>query len=172
MGVINPKAILRQELKHKRLFINDRPNRSHAICLKLLELPEWSKVVRIHIYEAIQSLGEVDISLFVASLQQVNPDCLIFTSRKVNKTWQITGLNKEEYPPNYTFDVVIVPMLGFDSGLQRLGYGGGYYDRFLSTQPKARKIGVCFEACKVSTIPYEDHDIKMNIIVTESQVYY
>jgi len=62
-------------------------------------------------------------------------------------------------------------MLGFDKTLNRIGYGGGYYDKFLANQPDAQKIGVCFEQGKVEHIPAEPHDIPLDIIITEEKVY-
>jgi 5-formyltetrahydrofolate cyclo-ligase len=62
-------------------------------------------------------------------------------------------------------------MLAFDTSLQRIGYGGGYYDRFLATQPQARKVGVCFELGKVQYVRSEPHDIPLDSIVTERRVY-
>jgi 5-formyltetrahydrofolate cyclo-ligase len=69
------------------------------------------------------------------------------------------------------FDVVIVPMLGFDNDLQRIGYGGGYYDKFLAGQGGAKKIGVCFTLGLISKVPSEPHDIKLDTIVTENKIY-
>lgn len=64
----------------------------------------------------------------------------------------------------------VVPGLGFDSAGYRLGRGGGYYDRTLSevTRPK---IGVCFEVSKLSEVPFEDHDVRCDKIITEKKVY-
>jgi 5-formyltetrahydrofolate cyclo-ligase len=69
------------------------------------------------------------------------------------------------------FDVIIVPMLGFDTSLQRIGWGGGYYDKFLATQPKAKKIGVCYSIGEVERIPAEPHDIPLDMIMTERHTY-
>ena len=63
-------------------------------------------------------------------------------------------------------------MLGFDpKTLHRIGYGGGYYDQFLATQPQAQKIGVCFDHGKTENIPTEPHDIPLDVIVTEENIY-
>ena len=63
-------------------------------------------------------------------------------------------------------NVVIVPMLAFDRSKNRLGYGGGYYDKFLQNST-AIKIGAAFAAQEVEQIPSEPHDIKIEMIVTE-----
>lgn len=65
---------------------------------------------------------------------------------------------------------VIVPCVGFDEKRNRLGYGGGYYDTFLK-DCKAVKIGVAFEIQKCPELISEDHDIPLDIIVTEENTY-
>lgn len=68
-------------------------------------------------------------------------------------------------------DVVIAPLVGFDAGGYRLGYGGGYYDRTLAAlQPRPLVIGVGFDAAALETIDPQPHDVPMDLIVTESGV--
>src|SRR5205085_1415379 len=91
-------------------------------------------------------------------------------SKKTGNEWgTVTLKGNQEIPDKY--DAIIVPMLGFDKNLHRIGYGGGYYDKFLATQPQAQKIGVCFEVCRVKEIPIEEHDVKLDLIVTEGKIY-
>lgn len=66
-------------------------------------------------------------------------------------------------------DVVIVPLLAFDGKLHRLGYGHGYYDRFLNRNP-AFKIGIAFDSQRVDDIPIEGFDVPLDMIITESEV--
>ena len=68
-------------------------------------------------------------------------------------------------------DIVIVPMLGFDNKLRRIGYGGGFYDRTLAGNRKVVKIGIAFEFMKVDCIPTDLNDIAMDYIVTETSIY-
>lgn len=63
-------------------------------------------------------------------------------------------------------DVVIIPGLGFGLKGERLGRGKGYYDRFLASS-ESIKIGVCFESQVLNNIPVEEHDIKMDYLVTD-----
>lgn len=60
----------------------------------------------------------------------------------------------------------IVPALGMDKYGYRIGYGGGYYDRFLKDYHGVT-IGVCYESLMVEELPREPHDLKMDYIVTE-----
>ncbi|NYT20586.1 MAG: 5-formyltetrahydrofolate cyclo-ligase [Methanomicrobiales archaeon] len=67
-------------------------------------------------------------------------------------------------------DLVVVPMMAFDRRGFRLGYGAGYYDRFLSDHPGMMKIGVAFSCLEVDRIPADEHDVRMDVIVTEDGV--
>jgi len=64
-------------------------------------------------------------------------------------------------------DVVIAPLVGFDPGCYRLGYGGGFYDRTLAAMPvRPMVIGVGFETAALPTIHPQPHDVPMDAIVT------
>lgn len=81
-----------------------------------------------------------------------------------------------EPPADFSFmdsqeiDAVLVPGLAFDSEGHRIGYGRGYYDRFLKTTA-ARKIAVAFDFQIQTSIPQEEHDVKMDALVTPTQIY-
>jgi 5,10-methenyltetrahydrofolate synthetase len=72
-------------------------------------------------------------------------------------------------------DAALVPMVGFDRGGYRLGYGGGFFDRTLgAARASGRKlvaIGVAFEISRIETIHPQPHDIPMDYVVTERGVY-
>lgn len=67
-------------------------------------------------------------------------------------------------------DIVLVPGIAFDKEGHRIGYGFGYYDKFLKKVPKAVKIGLCFDFQVVEKIPHEEHDVPVDMIVTEKKV--
>ncbi len=67
-------------------------------------------------------------------------------------------------------DLVLVPGVAFDKEGNRMGYGKGYYDRFLKDMC-AFKIGVCHSFQILDKIPSEKHDVKMDMIVTESAIW-
>ncbi|WP_374623605.1 5-formyltetrahydrofolate cyclo-ligase [Devosia sp.] len=80
-------------------------------------------------------------------------------------------LAPEDGAPRVVPDVILMPLLGFDSQGTRLGYGGGYYDRTLAglaTRP--RLIGFAFALQEVERIPREPHDVPLDMIVTEQGV--
>ena len=152
-------------LKDRRLSLSseERAAKSELILANLNNAIDWSGMKAIHIFEPMLDLGEVDISKFAG-------EGSLFTSRKIDNRWQVVSL-KGNAPVPDQFDVVIVPMLGFDPSLHRIGYGGGFYDRFLATQPHAKKIGVCFEVGHVASLPVEPHDISLDLILTEAEIY-
>ena len=70
-------------------------------------------------------------------------------------------------------DILIVPILGFDKQKFRLGYGGGFYDRYLNKLNKKKKflsIGIAFSFQKIKNIPIDKHDQKLDIIITERSI--
>ena len=80
-------------------------------------------------------------------------------------------LAPEENAPKVEPDVILMPLLGFDKHGTRLGYGGGYYDRTLSTMSKRPKlVGLAFTAQEYPEIPREDHDVPLDAVVTEDGV--
>lgn len=64
----------------------------------------------------------------------------------------------------------IVPGLAFDKEGYRLGYGGGYYDRFLAGHPTVIPVGLCYGACLCNRLPRDGHDIPVSYIFTERSV--
>lgn len=69
-------------------------------------------------------------------------------------------------------EAVIVPGSVFDPHGGRLGYGGGYYDRFLGQEcPEAVRIALAFELQVVAKVPAEPHDQDMDLVVTEKNIY-
>lgn len=64
--------------------------------------------------------------------------------------------------------VCIVPALSIDYDGNRLGYGGGYYDRFLAQNPSLMTIGLCYSECCRESIPAQIHDIPLRLVITEN----
>ena len=67
--------------------------------------------------------------------------------------------------------MVIVPAVAYDKNCYRLGYGGGFYDRFLENlREDATTIGIAFDLQIFDEVPKEDHDAQLDYIVTESTI--
>lgn len=63
--------------------------------------------------------------------------------------------------------LTIIPVIAFDGRGNRLGYGAGYYDRFLASRPGMVKVGLAFSCQEAASIPADDYDIKLDCVVTE-----
>ena len=68
--------------------------------------------------------------------------------------------------------LMIMPGVAFDRDNHRVGYGGGFYDRFLEKHPKLEKVAAAFSFQIFSEVPYEETDIQPQIIVTEKETLY
>ena len=87
-----------------------------------------------------------------------------------NKYGIIEPIKYEQINP----DIIFVPMVGFDKNLNRLGYGKGYYDKVISKLRRLKKIfviGLAYDNQIVQSIPTENHDEKMDIILTDKKIY-
>ncbi len=76
--------------------------------------------------------------------------------------------NKLVYP-----DILIVPMVAFDKRLYRLGYGGGFYDRYIEKLIKKKKpllIGLAHSCQKIHRVPNNEYDRKLDLIITEKYI--
>ena len=69
-------------------------------------------------------------------------------------------------------ETIILPMLGFDRTGGRVGYGAGYYDRFLEKFPGLRKIGIAFACQEYPSLPLDETDVRMDHIITEEGIVY
>ena len=67
--------------------------------------------------------------------------------------------------------MMVMPGVAFDVNCNRVGYGGGFYDRFLEKHPYITRVAVAFEFQMMSEVPVEPTDISPEIIVTEKEIY-
>jgi 5-formyltetrahydrofolate cyclo-ligase len=88
---------------------------------------------------------------------------------KINKYGIPEPISKKiNYP-----DIIFVPLVAFDEKLNRLGYGGGYYDRYISKIEKKKKllkIGLAMNCQKIKKIPISKYDQKLDYIITNSRI--
>lgn len=78
----------------------------------------------------------------------------------------------DEYRYSGSGDVIIIPGLAFDCGMNRIGYGGGYYDTFLEKHKDINKIALCYGFQLIDECPQpEPTDVRVDMIITENGVY-
>ena len=142
-----------------------------------------SPIVRryIALYNAINS--EVDLSPLANRLQQEGVTVLkplmsdteghmefVNWDEKLDplSTVEASTIHFPTVPPE-EIDIIICPVVAFDKRNNRLGYGGGYYDRYLpSLKSDTLKIGVAFSCQELDEIPIDDFDVPLDLMVTEN----
>ena len=75
--------------------------------------------------------------------------------------------NKVIYP-----SIILVPLIAFDKYFNRIGYGGGFYDRYINKIKKKKKIitiGLAYSFQKVKEIPIKKYDIRLNFVLTNKK---
>jgi len=176
------KKALRQKMKERRLAIDaaHAAAYSHTICDRLSSLSCIKGAACIMAYAAIA--GEPDLSQFIkassdagkcVALPRVGGKGEMSAARYhigADMICNRYGIEEPHKGDNCTPDVVIVPGLVFDKTGHRIGFGGGYYDRFLA-QTDAVKIGVCYDTQVIHHIKNDAHDVAMDIVMTEKRVY-
>jgi len=103
---------------------------------------------------------------------QHTPDCSLVLNR-----FNILEPNSEDLISKKDLDLVLVPLVGFDLSGNRLGMGGGFYDKSFNfllnkTSKSPFFMGVGFESQQSKEIPTEDFDVKLDAVMTEAKVYY
>ena len=88
---------------------------------------------------------------------------------KINKYGIVEPISiKKIYP-----DIIFVPLVAYDNNLNRLGYGGGFYDRYLQKIEKTKKvlkIGLGFSYQELNKIPINSYDKRLDLIITEKKI--
>lgn len=157
------KQYLRNTLSRKlALLTEDSVARcSREAVDRLVTAIDWQAVDTVHVYRSQLKWREVDTSALIAWIEAAHPHIQIST----------TSSDRYAAFPGKLFQLIIVPLVGFDDKLHRLGRGAGWYDSFLAMQPDAHKVGLGLEANKVDSVPMESHDVPLDLIVTEDAVY-
>ena len=170
----------KQALAARRaLSAEERSRYSAAICARLLELPELRAAGTILSYRALPD--EVDLSALERTLgtRFDYPRCLapgLMEARYPTGSFRPGPFGIEEPDPAHSLfirpeeiDAVLVPCVAFDDTGARLGHGAGYYDRYLARCPGACCVCVAFEAQRLARVIVEEHDRRMDRIVTEKE---
>jgi 5-formyltetrahydrofolate cyclo-ligase len=190
MDAAGAKPALRKQLQQRRekLSIEARARYSEAIVRQLISKIDWDRVRHVHCYVPIANRAEVDTWLLLRYIWQQQPRiqtlvpgpvrsghpvAFVVNSQTIwRKMSAVLYPQTEKVASGDSIDLIIVPMLGFDRKRYRLGYGSGYYDRFLAEQSTANTIGISFSCGFVAEgLPHEQHDIALRQVVTESEVY-
>ncbi len=174
--------------KRMELGAIQRSAKSAQILNKIISLPEFNNSSTIMVYLSYKD--EVETIGIAAETLKAGKRLLIpYCQKKMIIACQITDIENDVLPgmfgireprldkirpvPPQEIDLVLVPGLAFDYHGNRIGFGGGYYDRFLPLlRDDAKILGISFFCQLVQEIKPEEHDCKMSLLVTENGVIY
>jgi 5-formyltetrahydrofolate cyclo-ligase len=149
--LLSDKGELRLWMRRMRREIEDRGPRSERIWEAVVALTEVHRARKVLVFTTIA--GEPEVARFVEWCRADGKDVAV-PEDDIDPTWP---------------DVVLVPGLAFTPTGQRLGQGGGWYDRFLPRlRDDAVTIGVAFGPQIVAALPLDDHDVPVDMVVTDN----
>ncbi len=182
------KSQIRKRYKklRKELSETEVMDKSLLIANRCLELPIWEKQI-FHLFLSLEDQNEVDTALILTLLQGKDKEVVVpkiidpeqlqhilltdqtpFQKNSLGIPEPVSGIQIEPSK----IDVVFVPLLAFDNKGNRIGYGKGYYDRFLARcKPECIKIGLSFYEVEQDSFPMEATDIPLDYCVTPEQLF-
>lgn len=183
------KDFLRKELREKRhkLSVKEVDNKSSYIEIQLDKIISKINAKNIMLYYSFKN--EVSTEKYILKLLN-NDFNVILPYSKVSTRSIIPyliknlkeDLSKSSFgilEPNINInsvfpidkiEVVVIPGIAFDIQGNRMGFGAGFYDRFLIKNENMIKIAICYDFQLLNSIPNEPHDVKMDIIITDERV--
>ena len=178
------KEELRKRYKIIRDNINNRDKKSSEIIKRLINTKEYQKSKVIALYSNISSevetkeLIKISLENKKVVLPKINKDnTMDFYEIKYLKDLEVGAFNikepkiKNKKPiKKEEIDLMIIPGICFDKNRNRIGYGKGYYDKYLSNT-NIKKIGLCYEEQITKEIKSDKTDIRLDYLITEIKIY-
>lgn len=169
--------------KRKTLSPSERSQLSQQLCDQFFNTVDLDRINVLHIYLPIESKCEPDTWLIINRIRKEFPHIRISIPRvkgdKIESTyfeelqqlekarWDILEPTQGTITPVEKIDMVIVPLLTFDRQGHRVGYGKGYYDRFLNKcRTDCNKIGLSFFEPEQCIEEKSVHDVSLNACLT------
>ena len=181
----NSKEALRKEYVFKRTQIKNKAKKSQKIISKVIDSDLYKKSKIIALYKSLPS--EVNTNELIK--YSINSEKIVVLPRIDNeylKFYKINSIDEQlikskfgveepiESKINFVekekIDLMIVPGVCFDKEKNRMGFGKGYYDRYLENT-NIKTIGICFDEQIVDKLPTTPNDIKMYKVITDKNIY-
>ena len=185
-GKRDEKNLIRKQMKQLRADMTrtERFEKSMQIFEKLITVPEFKRADRIYTYVSMDN--EIDTIMLID--YSLSIEKRVFVPRVSGKDMEFYEISDiSELSPGYMgiyepdingkepdysrTGFMCVPGLAFDRSYNRIGYGGGFYDRYLSVENKLYKAALAYEAQLLESIPAQDVDVRPDMIVTEESIY-
>lgn len=177
-------------LDFRNNILNDEVElKSKKIINKLLKMEEYKKSNTVFVYmdfkKEVQTISLIKKMIsegkhvIVSYTDTKNTELVLFRLHNIEKDLVVSPFGylepkkENRIPVNIKdIDLILVPGVAFDRELNRIGFGKGYYDKILNDRRNdAKAIAIAYEFQVLDRIPYEEHDIKMDIIITEENIY-
>lgn len=183
------KESLRQQVLSERQQMDEEEwlHKSNQIIQSLLDTQYYNKASTVHTYVSMNKRREVCTDRLLKHLLDNHKRTVVPVTNFQEGTLNHSEINslddleknkwgvaepKSVHPVNIeSLDLIIVPMAAADRSGNRLGYGKGFYDRFLS-ETKALKAGLIFSDFLFEEIPVGEFDIKLDVIITEDEMIF
>ncbi len=180
---MDSKKLLRKKFTEIRANISDKSAKDAEITERLLNLDEIREADCLMVYSSfgseIETYGIID-RLFGSKTKVAFPRCNDDGTMSFHIIESYADLHEGMYrirEPDSSLPlavitnktVCLIPGLAFTEKGGRLGYGGGYYDRFLMENPDIYTIALSYEALIADELPLMQHDLMVNSIVTEER---
>ena len=163
----NRKIELRKKYRKLRKEVQNKKEASYDLLKNYIDFIMIEKASIVSGYMPID--GEIDVlplmsylieQTYIVAIPVVNENSKVLLFHELNTVNIVI--------PN----ILIVPLIAFDKNLNRLGFGGGYYDNTISTlRPNCKVIGVGYDIQLCDLIPTESHDQALDIVITERNIY-
>jgi len=174
------KKTLRSIILDKRINTDAQQivEKSSRICTNLLKVLSELNYETIALYSSFRK--EADLSELFRVV--VNDKKVVFPFISAKKMIFRRACSEKDFRPGKfgimepmgeeekKIDLFILPAVAFDRNFYRLGYGGGYYDRYFSENSKTVLIGSVFDFQIVQDVFHEEHDVQADMIVSESGI--
>ena len=176
--------------KQKSLLPLERKRKSEQIAENFFQKIDLAKIIFLHCFVAIEKFNEVDTSLIFQKIWLEFPQIKTLvprvnfqtdeienleftkTTKLVKNAWEIREPTENELVETEKIDVVLVPLLCFDAQGFRVGYGRGFYDKFLENcRADCLKIGLSYFAPITEISDAQNFDIKLNFYITPEKVW-
>ncbi|HNX17687.1 MAG TPA: 5-formyltetrahydrofolate cyclo-ligase [Methanoregula sp.] len=179
------KKEIRDEVKARRnaLLPSEIEEKSKRICSTLSGILDGSNPVMVYVSKVPEvNTGTLITDLLARETRVIVPiieretvslrlSYLEDPAMLVDSTFHVPEPVGHEIPAQARdVKVAIIPLLAFDRAGNRLGYGAGYYDRFLAANPSMVKIGIAYACQEIPEVPGEPTDIRMDMIITEKEI--
>lgn len=192
---MSTRSIIRKQIRLARQSLSNEQQADAAkkINVNISQHLDLTQISRVGIY--LSNDGEIDTSLIINTLWQhnievyvpiIHPFCsgyLLFQRYEKNSPMTLNRygilepkLNCSQVSPVIALDVLFTPLVAFDLSGNRLGMGGGYYDRSLAAYyrqqlEKPKLVGLAHQCQQVDELPCEAWDVPLKTIITPEKPY-